>query len=30
MATRVEYALMAGASYCDTREDIIRFPVPKD
>ena len=30
MATTIEYALMAGASYFDTREDINRFPVPKD
>ncbi len=28
MATTIEYALMAGASYYDTRHDINRFPIP--
>jgi len=28
MATTIEYALMAGASYRDTRADINRFPIP--
>ncbi|HLC44634.1 MAG TPA: hypothetical protein VJK50_02220 [Patescibacteria group bacterium] len=30
MATTIEYALLAGASYYDTRADINRFPIPKD
>ena len=30
MATTNEYALLAGASYIDTRSEINRFPVPKD
>lgn len=30
MATAIEYALMAGASYISTRSDINKFPVPKD
>jgi hypothetical protein len=29
MATEVEYALMAGASYISTRAEINRFPVPE-
>lgn len=28
MATTVEYALMAGASYRDTRPDVNKFPIP--
>lgn len=28
MTTQVEYALMAGASYIDTRDPVNRFPVP--
>lgn len=28
MATDIEYALMAGASYRDTRADINKFPTP--
>jgi hypothetical protein len=28
MATTIEYALMAGASYRDTRPDINKFPIP--
>jgi hypothetical protein len=28
MASTIEYALMAGASYYDTRAEINRFPVP--
>lgn len=28
MATTIEYALMAGASYYDTRLDLNRFPIP--
>jgi Ca2+-binding RTX toxin-like protein len=28
MATTIEYALMAGASYYDTRRDLNRFPLP--
>ncbi len=30
MATTIEYALLAGASYYDTRTAINRFPAPKD
>ncbi|MDO8775878.1 MAG: hypothetical protein Q7K57_45680, partial [Burkholderiaceae bacterium] len=30
MATTLEYALLAGASYYDTRADINRFPIPDD
>lgn len=30
MVTTIQYALLAGASYFDTRTDINRFPVPKD
>ncbi len=29
MATQIEYALMAGASYVSTRPEINRFPVPQ-
>ncbi len=29
MATEIEYALMAGASYISTRSDINRFPAPQ-
>src|SRR3990167_9139294 len=29
MATTIEYALMAGASYVSTRPDINKFPVPQ-
>ena len=29
MATDIEYALMAGASYISTRPDINKFPVPQ-
>ena len=28
MATTIEYALMAGASYRDTRPDVNKFPIP--
>src|SRR3989338_3021099 len=28
MTTAIEYALLAGASYYDTRADMNRFPVP--
>jgi hypothetical protein len=28
MATTIEYALLAGASYRDTRADLNRFPIP--
>jgi hypothetical protein len=28
MATDIEYALMAGASYISTRPDVNKFPVP--
>ena len=28
MATKIDYALMAGASYIDTRLPINRFPIP--
>lgn len=28
MTTAIEYALMAGASYRDTRPDINKFPIP--
>jgi len=30
MITTIEYALLAGASYYDTREDINRFPLPQN
>ena len=30
MATTLEYALLAGASYYDTRAGINRFPLPSD
>ena len=30
MVTTIEYALLAGASYHDTRADLNRFPIPKD
>lgn len=29
MATTIEYALLAGASYYDTRRGLNRFPLPK-
>ena len=29
MATTIEYALMAGASYISTRPDINKFPIPQ-
>jgi len=28
MVTTIEYALMAGASYRDTRPDVNKFPIP--
>jgi len=28
MATTIEYAILAGASYRDTRADLNRFPIP--
>ncbi|MDH5669553.1 MAG: hypothetical protein OEY86_16260 [Nitrospira sp.] len=30
MATTIEYALLAGASYRDTRAPLNRFPIPSD
>lgn len=30
MATTIEYALLAGASYYDTRADLNRFPLPQN
>jgi len=30
MATTIEYALLAGASYYDTRDQNNRFPVPQN
>lgn len=30
MPTKIDYALMAAASYDTTRLDINKFPVPKD
>jgi len=30
MATTIEYSLLAGAAYYDTRNNINRFPVPKE
>ena len=30
MATTIEYALLAGAAYRDTRADINHFPIPSD
>ena len=30
MTTEIDYALLAGASYYDTRTDINRFPVPQE
>ena len=30
MATTIEYALLAGASYHDTRADLNRFPIPNN
>lgn len=30
MATTIEYALLAGASYHDTRADLNRFPIPEN
>lgn len=30
MTTAIDYALLAGASYYDTRADINRFPLPRN
>lgn len=30
MTTAIEYALLAGASYYDTRADLNRFPLPQN